>query len=61
MQASPESDPTVAGGFFPDAVFFRIVEFEELVSGCSSQIDEEDCGDVVFIVSSSQVLALMVP
>jgi len=33
---------TVAGGFFPDAVFFRVVEFEDLVSGCSSQIDEGD-------------------
>ena len=38
---------TVAGGFFPDAVFFRIVEFEELVSGCSSQIDEGDILDEI--------------
>jgi hypothetical protein len=36
---------TVAGGFFPDAVFFRVVELEELVSGCSSQIDERDIVD----------------
>jgi hypothetical protein len=31
---------TVAGGFFPDAVFFRVVELEELVGDGSSKINE---------------------